>query len=58
MTRSDYMLLHEAAALLGVHPKTIARWADAGKLPSYTTFGGGHRRVLRSAVLAAAGRPA
>ncbi|MDQ3932783.1 MAG: BldC family transcriptional regulator [Actinomycetota bacterium] len=33
----------EVARLFGVHPKTIARWADAGQLTPYRTLGG-HRR--------------
>ncbi len=33
----------EVAALLGVSPKTIARWAKDGKLPYQRTLGG-HRR--------------
>ena len=32
----------EVARLVGVHPKTVARWADQG-LPSFRTVGG-HRR--------------
>ncbi len=33
----------EVADLLGVSPKTIARWAKDGKLPYQRTLGG-HRR--------------
>jgi excisionase family DNA binding protein len=33
----------EAAALLHVSPKTVARWAKAGRLPFRRTLGG-HRR--------------
>jgi excisionase family DNA binding protein len=33
----------EVAALFGVNPKTITRWARIGKLPSIRTRGG-HRR--------------
>ena len=33
----------EAAALLHVSPKTVARWAKAGRLPHRCTLGG-HRR--------------
>jgi excisionase family DNA binding protein len=42
---STARLLHtsEVAALLGVSPKTIARWAKNGKLPFRRTLGG-HRR--------------
>jgi excisionase family DNA binding protein len=37
------------AALLFVDPKTVSRWAIAGKIPS-TRTPGGHRRFLRSDV--------
>jgi excisionase family DNA binding protein len=33
----------EAAAVFGVDPKTITRWAKQGKLPCIRTLGG-HRR--------------
>ncbi len=33
----------EVAAMFRVDPKTVARWAKAGKLPSVRTIGG-HRR--------------
>jgi excisionase family DNA binding protein len=33
----------EAAALLHVSPKTVARWAKQGRLPHRRTLGG-HRR--------------
>ena len=33
----------EAAELLGVHPKTVSRWAKEGRLPCRRTLGG-HRR--------------
>lgn len=29
----DQLLLGEAAALLSVHPATLRRWADAGRVP-------------------------
>ena len=41
--RGEYITTGEAAALLGVSPKTVARWANQGKLPHITTLGG-HRR--------------
>jgi excisionase family DNA binding protein len=41
----------EVAALLYVDPKTVTRWAIAGKINSIRTPGG-HRRFLRSEVLA------
>ncbi len=33
----------EVARLFGVDPKTVSRWADAGKLEALRTLGG-HRR--------------
>ena len=33
----------EVAAMFRVDPKTVTRWAQAGKLPSFKTLGG-HRR--------------
>lgn len=33
----------EVARLFGVDPKTVSRWADAGKLDAMRTLGG-HRR--------------
>lgn len=42
----------EAAARFGVNPKTVTRWADAGKLPVVRTLGG-HRRYRLGDVRAA-----
>ena len=41
----------EVAALFRVDPKTVTRWANAGKLTSIRTLGG-HRRYLESEVRA------
>jgi excisionase family DNA binding protein len=42
--RDDALLTPaEVAALFGVDPKTVTRWAKAGKLSSIRTLGG-HRR--------------
>jgi excisionase family DNA binding protein len=43
--------LHTAdvAGLLGVSPKTVARWAKEGKLPFRRTLGG-HRRYPEAAI--------
>jgi excisionase family DNA binding protein len=41
----------EVAKRLGVHPKTLIRWSDAGKIPSVRTLGG-HRRYRESVVKA------
>ncbi len=41
----------EAAEMLGVHPSTVARWSDVGRL--WRTFTrGGHRRYDRAEVRA------
>ena len=39
----------EVAALLHVHPKTVARWAKQGLLPHRRTLGG-HRRFPEAAI--------
>jgi excisionase family DNA binding protein len=41
----------EVAAVFRVDPKTVTRWAKAGKLSFIRTLGG-HRRYLESEVLA------
>ena len=41
----------EVAALFRVDPKTVTRWANAGKLPSIRTLGG-HRRYREAEVRA------
>lgn len=40
----------EVALLFRVEPKTVTRWANAGKLASIRTLGG-HRRFAAAAVL-------
>ncbi|WP_394264010.1 BldC family transcriptional regulator [Trueperella sp.] len=47
---NELMTPSEVAALFRVDPKTVARWADSGKLPSVRTLGG-HRRFPRKDVL-------
>lgn len=42
---------NEVAALFRVDPKTVTRWASAGRIPSLRTPGG-HRRFRESQVLA------
>ncbi|MGH2703336.1 MAG: helix-turn-helix domain-containing protein [Actinomycetota bacterium] len=44
-----YITTGEAAKILRVSPKTVARWAKDGRLPHILTLGG-HRRFPRSAV--------
>lgn len=39
----------EVAELFGVHSKTVARWADDGKIKVLRTLGG-HRRFRREDV--------
>lgn len=36
-----------AAEILGVHPVTVRRWANAGKIPSSRTAGGERRFLVR-----------
>ncbi|MPZ90711.1 MAG: helix-turn-helix domain-containing protein [Actinobacteria bacterium] len=44
-----YITTGEAAKILRVSPKTVARWAKDGRIPHILTLGG-HRRFPRSAV--------
>lgn len=46
----QWLSLHEAAELLGVHPSTVRAWSDKGVLPVHRTQGG-HRRYRRREVL-------
>ena len=43
----DWLALGAAARVVGVDPDTLRRWADAGRVRSFTTPGG-HRRFPRS----------
>lgn len=45
----SYLTPAEVAALFRVDPKTVTRWAKAGKLSSIRTLGG-HRRYRESEV--------
>lgn len=45
----DLLTPSEVAALFRVDPKTVTRWAKAGKLSCVKTLGG-HRRYLASEV--------
>jgi len=38
-----HLRLSDAAAIIGVHPETLRRWADAGKVRSFRTPGGPRR---------------
>ena len=45
----DWLTLGEASRMLGVAPETLRRWADRGRVASFTTVGG-HRRFSRRAM--------
>lgn len=49
MQGQSLMTPAEVAALFRVDPKTVTRWADAGKITAVRTLGG-HRRYLRHEV--------
>jgi excisionase family DNA binding protein len=46
----DLLTPAEVACIFSVDPKTVTRWAQAGKLASIRTLGG-HRRFPRAAVI-------
>ena len=46
---TQWLGLGDASRLLGVSTATLRRWADAGRLPAFTTPGG-HRRFSRAAL--------
>ena len=50
-TQENLLTPAEVAALFRVDPKTVTRWAKAGKLTSIRTLGG-HRRYKESEVRA------
>ena len=59
------LTVQQAAAAIGMHPRTIRRWADAGKLPCYRIGRRGDRRfavadidLLRGQAIAAEPRVA
>lgn len=56
MGQHQLMTPGEVADVFGVDPKTVARWAKAGRLTVQRTLGG-HRRYLRSEIEAAVGAP-
>lgn len=45
----DLITPREVASLFCVNPKTVTRWAVAGRLTAYRTLGG-HRRFSRAEV--------
>lgn len=50
-TADDFMTPGEVAVLFRVDPKTVTRWAAAGRIGSIRTPGG-HRRFRRAEVMA------
>src|SRR3972149_10564474 len=46
-SNGGFVPIQHAAELLGVHPTTLRRWADAGKIP-VAPPPGGHRRFTRA----------
>ena len=52
--QEDLLTPAEVASLFRVDPKTVTRWAKAGKLTSIRTLGG-HRRYKESEVKALLG---
>lgn len=51
LTSLIYLGAYEAARILGVGPRTVHRWVDAGSLPAHRTLGG-HRRIRRDDLFA------
>jgi excisionase family DNA binding protein len=45
----NWLTLNEAAEQLGIHPDTLRRWADGGKIAVFKTPGG-HRRFSESEI--------
>ena len=57
--QGQWLSLREASEILGVHPSTLRRWADAGTIPC-TRTPGGHRRFRRidlEQILRSEGKP-
>lgn len=50
--RREIMSPSEVAEMFAVNPKTVSRWANAGKIPFFRTLGG-HRRFYKDEVVAA-----
>lgn len=55
INQDDYLTATQVARLFGVDPKTVTRWARAGKIDHILTVGG-HRRYPRSTVMRLLGR--
>jgi excisionase family DNA binding protein len=41
------LTLDETARVVGVHPRTLIRWAEAGAFPAPLRLGGGERPRIR-----------
>ena len=48
-TQREYLRVAEVARAFHVSPKTVARWADEGRIPFVLTLGG-HRRFPRKEI--------
>ena len=51
MTETSDLTIGEAAAFLGVHPGTLRKWTDDGRVPVWVAPSG-HRRYRRSDLVA------
>ena len=51
MEVQTYYKVHEVATMFRVDPKTVTRWAKAGRLTSIRTLGG-HRRYMQDEIMA------
>ena len=49
MAEDELLTPSEVAVMFRVDPKTVTRWAQAGRIPSFRTIGG-HRRFRASEV--------
>ncbi len=47
----EFLTAGQAAAMMGVSPRTIVKWSKEGKLPHQMTLGG-HRRYMRHQIQA------
>jgi len=46
LAAEEWLRSAQVAALFRVHPRTVIRWSDAGRLPYVVTLGG-QRRFLK-----------
>lgn len=45
---SEYIMVAEAARMLGVSPNTVRSWGEAGKIPMHRNPANGYRLFRRS----------